>query len=117
MSTSYVSESEAPIGALTCCIGSLVKAAAADRASGRDAGSTETTDWLMVGGLVSLFAGPMLALAFSQSRGTELVSWALSILPMALGVDSIFTGLNRKRERDESEFRSGPADIPGQIVS
>ena len=88
----------------------LAQAAAADRSSGRDAGSTETTDWLMVGGMISLFAGPMLALAFFHAKGSEAASavWVLSVFPIALGLDSIFTGLNRKRAHDEQQSRLSP---------
>src|SRR2546430_12713627 len=46
-----------PIVAIALCNRVLPSAVAADRASGRDGGSTETTDRLLVGGFASLAAG------------------------------------------------------------
>jgi RsiW-degrading membrane proteinase PrsW (M82 family) len=79
----------------------LPKAVAADRASGRDGTSVETTDRLIIGGTIGLIAGPMLAGAAFYVKGIDVASVAtiLSIFPVALGIDSILTGLKRKRAR------------------
>jgi RsiW-degrading membrane proteinase PrsW (M82 family) len=96
------------IVAIVLCNRVLVKVTAADQAAGRDGYSIETTDLLMVGGLVSLFGGPMLAGAVFSAMGLEYttVVIALGVLPIVLGVDAIFTGLARRRERDAREFNS-----------
>jgi RsiW-degrading membrane proteinase PrsW (M82 family) len=79
----------------------LPKAVAADRASGRDGTSVETTDRLILGGTIGLIAGPLLAAAAFYVKGIDVASVAtiLSIFPVALGIDSILTGLKRKRAR------------------
>jgi RsiW-degrading membrane proteinase PrsW (M82 family) len=94
--------------AIVLCNRVLTKVSAADRASGRDASSIETTDLLIVGGLVSLFGGPMLAGAVFHTNGVEytMAVVALGILPIVLGVDAIFCGLHRKRERDQHLLNS-----------
>jgi cadmium resistance protein CadD (predicted permease) len=71
-------------------------------------GSIETTDLLIVGGLLSLFVGPMLAGAVFHAKGVEytMAVVMLGVLPIALGIDAIFCGLHRKRERDQQLLNS-----------
>jgi protease PrsW len=94
--------------AIVLCNRVLTQVSAADRASGRDAGSIETTDLLIVGGLLALFGGPMLAGAVFHTKGDEYVMAviALGVLPIALGIDAIFCGLHRRRERDQQLLNS-----------
>jgi protease PrsW len=79
----------------------LPEAVAADRAAGRDQTSKETTDRLITGGVIAIVAGPLLAGATFYARGFDVASAAtvLSIFPIALGIDSVLTGLRRKKAR------------------
>lgn len=88
--------------AIVLCNRVLIKATAVDRALGRDGASIETTDRLIGGGLVALFAGPALSAALFYAKGFDVAAAtaALSILPIAMGIDAIFTGLRRRRERN-----------------
>jgi protease PrsW len=99
--------------AIVLCNRALVKAAAADRRSGRDASSVETTDWLIVGGLVALTAGPLLAAVtfYVQGVGPALAGPALSIVPVALGIDAIRTGLRRRKARNRVQSAT-PGTVP-----
>jgi hypothetical protein len=90
----------------------LAKAVEADSSSGRDVSSVETTDRLIVGGMVALIAGPILA-AFAvgtQGLGPAAMAPALSIVPMALGIDAIGTGLRRRKARKGPQF-TAPASV------
>jgi len=84
---------------ITLCNRILTKAAAADRAAGRDDHSIESTYWLIAGGAVVLIAGPLLAAWAFHTKGVEVasVAIALSIFPLAFGIDSIRTGSKRRR--------------------
>jgi RsiW-degrading membrane proteinase PrsW (M82 family) len=86
---------------IALCNRTLAKAVQADRASGRDASSVETTDRLIVGGLVAVICGPLLAGSAFYARGFDVASAAtvLSIFPIALGIDSILTGFRRRKAR------------------
>ncbi|MGZ5840350.1 MAG: PrsW family glutamic-type intramembrane protease [Xanthobacteraceae bacterium] len=101
---------------IVLCRHVLAKAVAADQASGCDDASTETTDRLMIGGVIALFGGPMLAASYLYAEGSKDVGlMALSILPMAFGLDSIFTGLDRRRERKLRVHARAAADFqPGR---
>jgi protease PrsW len=105
--------------AIVLCNWILTKVSAADQVSGRDAGSIETTDLFIVGGLLSLFGGPMLAGAVFHTKGVEHVMAVvvLGVLPIALGIDAIFCGLHRKRERDQQLLNSwlGAQQEAGQL--
>lgn len=84
---------------ITLCNRILAKAAAADRDAGRDDHSIESTYWPIAGGAVVLIAGPLLAAWAFHTKGVEVasVAIALSIFPLAFGIDSIRTGLKRRR--------------------
>jgi len=86
---------------ITLCNRMLAKAVAADRAAGRDNVSVETNDWLIIGGIAAVAAGPLLAASAVYAKGVELASVAtvLAVFPIALGIDSIRTGLKRRKER------------------
>jgi RsiW-degrading membrane proteinase PrsW (M82 family) len=79
----------------------LPEAVEADRAAGRDQTSKETTDRLITGGVIAVIAGPLLAVSAFLAKGFDIASAAtvLSILPIALGTDSILTGVRRRRAR------------------
>jgi RsiW-degrading membrane proteinase PrsW (M82 family) len=79
----------------------LPDALEADRAAGRDQTSKDTTDRLITGGYIAVVAGPLLAVSAFVAEGFDVASAAtvLSILPIALGIDSILTGTRRRRER------------------
>jgi protease PrsW len=76
----------------------LPDAVAVDQATGRDRTSRETTDRLIAGGVIAVIAGPLLAGAFSQGFD-GFTSVAPGVFPIALGIDSILTGLRRKKAR------------------
>jgi hypothetical protein len=82
----------------------LARAAAFDRASGRDDTSIETTSRLIVGGMIGLIAGPLLTGSAFYARGIEVASVAtvLSIFPVALGIDCILTGFKCRKRRIEA---------------
>ena len=86
---------------ITLCNRVIPRAVAADRAAGRDGTSTETTDRLIVGGMIGTLIGPLLIAAAFYGRGFEFASLAmiLSIFPVALGIESILTGLRRRKVR------------------
>jgi RsiW-degrading membrane proteinase PrsW (M82 family) len=86
---------------ITLCNRMLASAAGIDRAAGRDDGSIESTYWLIAGGAIVLIAGPLLAAWAFHTKGVEVASMAiaLSIFPLAFGIDSIRTGLHRRRDR------------------
>jgi RsiW-degrading membrane proteinase PrsW (M82 family) len=79
----------------------LPEAVEADRAAGRDQISRETTDRLITGGVIAVVGGPLLAVAAFLANGFDVASAAtvLSILPIALGIDSILTGVRRRKAR------------------
>jgi len=79
----------------------IPRAVATDRAAGRDDSSIETTDRLVIGGIIGLIGGPLLAASVFYARGLEFatVAMILSIFPVALGIDSILTGLRRREQR------------------
>jgi RsiW-degrading membrane proteinase PrsW (M82 family) len=89
--------------AIVSCNRVLPRAARADHKSGRDGASTETTDRLIVGGIASLAAGPLLAAEALYAKGSDFApaALALSVLPIALGIDAIHTGLQRRKARAE----------------
>lgn len=80
----------------------LARAVEFDRTVGRDGGSVETSDRLIVAGIAALLAGPLLAIVTFYAKGFELapVAIALSIFPVALGPDSIRTGIKRRAVRN-----------------
>jgi protease PrsW len=86
---------------IVLCNRIIPKAVAADRAAGRDGTSVETTDRLMIGGLIGSIAGPLLAVSAFYARGFDIASVAtvLSIFPVALGIDSMLTGFKRRQVR------------------
>jgi RsiW-degrading membrane proteinase PrsW (M82 family) len=79
----------------------LPDAVAVDQAAGRDQTSKETTERLITGGAIAIIGGPLLAGAAVYARGLDIAAAAtvLSIFPIALGIDSILTGLRRKQVR------------------
>jgi len=79
----------------------LAKAIASDRAAGRDDSSIESAGWLIAGGAMVLIAGPSLAAWAFDAKGVEVasVATALSIFPIAFGIDSVLTGLKRRNSR------------------
>jgi RsiW-degrading membrane proteinase PrsW (M82 family) len=87
----------------------LPKAEAADRASGRDNASVETTTWLIAGGSAGVIAGPLIAAAGFYVEGLKIAAAAsmLGIFPVALGIDAIVTGIRRRRAH-----QSGPPPLP-----
>jgi hypothetical protein len=86
---------------IALCNRALTAAAAADRASGRDVTSVETTDRLIAGGILAMLGGPLLAAFAFNANGSVGASAAtvLSIFPIAFGIDSIRTGLARRKIR------------------
>jgi protease PrsW len=86
---------------IALCNRELATAAAADFAAGHPDNSNNSTNWLIAGGGAVLIAGPLLAACAFLARGVEVASMAtaLSIFPVAFGVDSILTGLERRRNR------------------
>ena len=83
------------------CNRMLAKAVASDRTAGRDDSSIESAGWLIAGGAMVLFAGPSLAAWAFHTKGVEVasVAIALSIFPIAFGIDSVLTGLKRRNSR------------------
>lgn len=83
------------------CNRMLAKAVDFDTAAGRDQGSTEVANWLIAGGAIVLIAGPVLAAWTYHASGTDVVSVAaaLSIFPLAFGIDAIRSGLKQRRRR------------------
>ena len=51
--------------------------------------------------VIGLIGGPLLAASVFYARGLEFatVAMVLSIFPVALGIDSILTGLRRREQR------------------
>jgi RsiW-degrading membrane proteinase PrsW (M82 family) len=87
---------------ITLCNRIIPRAVAADRAAGRDGTSIETTDRLIVGGMIAIVGGPLLAASAFYAKGFELatsVATVLGIFPVALGIDSVLTGLRRRKIR------------------
>jgi protease PrsW len=86
---------------ITFCNRVLATAAAADLAAGHDDNSNRSTNLLIAGGAAVLIGGPLLAACAFYVRGVEVASMAtaLSIFPVAFGIDSILTGLARRRHR------------------
>jgi hypothetical protein len=81
-----------------------VQSSASEGREGRpDGASTETTDRLIVGGIASLAAGPLLGAAALYAKGSDFApaALALSVLPIALGIDAIHTGVQRRKARAE----------------
>jgi len=83
------------------CNRMLAKAVDFDSAAGRDQSSTEVASWLIAGGTVVLIAGPLLAAWTYRASGAEAVSVAaaLSIFPLAFGIDAIRSGVKQRRRR------------------
>jgi RsiW-degrading membrane proteinase PrsW (M82 family) len=77
----------------------LPLAVESDRLSGRDNESVETTDRLIAGGVIGVVGGPLLAASVAFTSGLEhaLVAMSLGIIPLALGIDAIRTGMRRRR--------------------
>jgi RsiW-degrading membrane proteinase PrsW (M82 family) len=94
------------IFAIMLCNHVLVKARATDCALGHDGSSTDGTDRLIFGGVAALFAGPALAALAFYAKGSEATAATavLSVLPIALGIDAICTGLEQKRRRGDERF-------------
>ena len=88
-----------PIVAIVLSNRVLPRAVAADRKSGRDSGSFETTDLLIGGGFVALATVPVLGAAMFFEKGSSfmLAAIVLSFLPIALGIDAIRTGFGRRK--------------------
>jgi RsiW-degrading membrane proteinase PrsW (M82 family) len=86
---------------IALCNRIIPKAVERDRALGRDGTSVETTDRLIVGGVAAIIAGPGIAVLGFYAKGLDvaLVSTILSVFPIALGIDSIFTGFKRRKAR------------------
>lgn len=86
---------------ITLCNRMLATAAAIDFTAGHPDNSNKSTNWLIAGGGGVLIAGPLLATWALLARGVEVASMAtaLSIFPVAFGIDSILTGLERRRNR------------------
>jgi RsiW-degrading membrane proteinase PrsW (M82 family) len=74
-------------------------AAEFDRASGRDDESVETSDRLIGGGIIGMVGGPLLALSVAFASGLDSVAAAigLGVIPFALGIDAIRTGIRRRK--------------------
>jgi protease PrsW len=84
----------------------LTRARAYDFESGRDAGSVETSDWLIIGGAAALVGAPFVAaLSYTKGGDTTAMIALIGILPVALGIDAICTGLERRRERHAQHLR------------
>lgn len=79
----------------------LAKAVDSDQAAGRDNASTEAANVLIAGGAIVLIGGPVLAAWTFHAAATEIasVAAALSIFPLAFGVDAIRSGLKQRRRR------------------
>lgn len=79
----------------------LAKAVDYDLAAGQDRNSTEAANWLIAGGAVVLIAGPVLAAWSYHASGAEVasVAAALSVFPLAFGIDAIRSGLKQRRRR------------------
>ncbi len=84
---------------ITLCNRTLAAATAGDFAAGHPDNSNKSANWLISGGAVVLIGGPLLAACVFLARGVEVASMAtaLSIFPVAFGIDSILTGLARRR--------------------
>jgi protease PrsW len=85
--------------AILLCNVWLPKAAAADRASGRDRQPDSTPVAPIVYGCVMLVISPSLGFLSAYFKDTE-VAWVgavLSIVPVALSIDLIWTGVRRSR--------------------
>jgi RsiW-degrading membrane proteinase PrsW (M82 family) len=69
-----------------------------DSASGRDAESVETTDRLIAGGVIAIAGGPLLAAAAAAASGLDyaLLAMSLGVIPVALGIDAVRTGMRRR---------------------
>jgi protease PrsW len=91
----------------------LPEAVEADRAAGCDQTSKETTDRLIKGGMAAVIGGPLLAVCVFYAEGFDDATGAmvLSILPVAFGIDSILTGVRRRRARLAA--RDGRLDYAG----
>jgi hypothetical protein len=87
--------------AIALCNRIIPRAVEADRTLGRDGTSIETTDRLIVGAVAAIIAGPLIAALAFYAKGLDvtLVSTVLSVFPIALGIDSIFTGFKRRKSR------------------
>jgi hypothetical protein len=81
--------------AIALCNRVLPGAVAADRWSGRDDGSIDTTNWFLVGGVAALALGLLFALATSYVTQSGLGLVTL-LLPLVLSVDAIRTALRRR---------------------
>jgi hypothetical protein len=84
---------------LAVCNVLLPKAAVADRASGRDHQPDTTPVALIIYGCVLLVMSPSLGFLSAYLKDAE-VAWlgvGLSIVPVALGIDLIATGVRRCR--------------------
>jgi RsiW-degrading membrane proteinase PrsW (M82 family) len=80
----------------------LPRAVEADRVSGCDGESVETTDRLIAGGIVALVGGPLLGgiVFYAHGYGAgAAAAMILGIFPVAFGIDAIRTGLKRRRAR------------------
>lgn len=85
--------------AISLCNVWLPKAAAADRAAGRDRRPDATPVALIVYGCVLLVISPSLGFLSVYAKDAE-VAWVgatLSIVPVALAIDLIWTGVRRSR--------------------
>jgi protease PrsW len=89
------------LSVIALCNRVIPKAIEADRASGRDETSIETTDRLIGGGMAAVIAGPLLAgLAFyAKGFDVALAATVMSVFPIVLGIDSILTGFKRRKAR------------------
>jgi protease PrsW len=85
--------------AIMLCRRVLSVAAEADRLSGRDQREDGRAYSVVVGGCALLVASPLLAIMVFWMRGTSLpwLGAALGVLPAALAIDLIWTGLRRRR--------------------
>lgn len=87
---------------VTLCNHVLVEIRAADCARGRDSDSIETSDHFVIYGIVAVVAGPLLAVGAVYAKQLPDLAWSalpLAIFPIVMGLDAIFTGVERKIAR------------------
>jgi RsiW-degrading membrane proteinase PrsW (M82 family) len=85
--------------AIYWCNRGLLRAAEADRMAGRDTAPPAAGEHLVVGGFVMLIAAPLLGVLLFWLIAFPFV-WAgvaISIFPVALGIDLIWTGIRRRK--------------------
>jgi RsiW-degrading membrane proteinase PrsW (M82 family) len=93
------------VTAIILCNRILPKAAEADRMSGRDPRPPGSSTPLLVGATAMIVMGPLIAVAPLYVKDVQhfWIGAVLSILPVALGIDLLHTGIRPRRLRPASE--------------